>query len=239
MKLVPVLLISLAVLFVSCAQDSDNSSNTDSSSSTTNSTTSPASNTPVNPSYPSNEGQAPVDANSPQPVSPTLPNNLRQAAQQNENNQQLNIQPLNQQQAAAPAPVKSIGDEKTAHFICPNACKGSGADAAANCPVCGSGYTHNAESPWHAANQAQTPPAQPTQPIQPGQPTPATVQPLQNTNPLPSGDHNTSHYICPDKCVGSGSLSSGKCPVCSKDYVHNAESEAHKEEIKRRGQQQN
>lgn len=239
MKLYSILFVCFTILIASCAQDSDNSSSSnDSGINTTSTNTAPVASEPVTPD-PAIAGQPPVNENSPQPVSPTLPGNLRQAAQQNAINQQLNIQPLNQQQQqqqAAPAPIKTIGDEKTAHFICPNACKGSGADAAANCPVCGSGYTHNAESPWHAANPT-TPQATPAP--QPGQPTPAAVQPIQNTNPLPAGDHTNSHYICPDKCVGSGSLNPGKCPVCAKEYVHNAESEAHKEETRRREQQQN
>ena len=235
MKLILIFLVSLTLLFISCAQESDNSSSSDNNeNSTTN--TAPATNEPVTVPDQTIATQPPADANTPQPVSPTLPGNLRQAAQQNEINQQLNIQPLNQQQPSAPAAIKTIGDEKTAHFICPNACKGSGADEVSNCPTCGTQYTHNTDSPWHAANQAQNPPTT----VQPGQPTPtptpANVQPVQNTSPLPPGDHNTSHYICPDRCVGSGALSSGKCPVCAKDYVHNAESEAHKAEMKARGQ---
>jgi len=230
MKSISIFFISIALLFASCAQDSDQSS-TDENSNSNSSTT----NAPIPVTDPNLNGQQPVNSGNPALVAPTLPNNVRQAQQQNEQNQQLNIQPLNQQQqqqqVAAPVPVKTIGDERTAHFICSNACKGSGADAVSNCPVCGSTYTHNADSPWHAANQVQTPQTS----AQPGQPTPASVQPIQNANPLPAGDHNTSHYICPDRCVGGGNLSPGKCPVCSKDYVHNAESEAHKEEIRRRG----
>lgn len=33
----------------------------------------------------------------------------------------------------------------------------------------------------------------------------------------------TSDYICPMHCEGSGSDSSGTCPVCGMDYVENSE----------------
>lgn len=30
-----------------------------------------------------------------------------------------------------------------------------------------------------------------------------------------------THYICPNRCKGSGSDAPGKCPVCGADYLHN------------------
>ncbi len=30
-----------------------------------------------------------------------------------------------------------------------------------------------------------------------------------------------SHYICVDRCKGSGSDQSGTCPICGKEYIHN------------------
>jgi len=239
MKLLSIFLLSTLVLIVSCAQESDESTSNSQNSSSTSTPSAPENNTQA-PVFDPNANQ-PATNQAPQPVPPTLPNNVRQAAQQNaiqqQQQQQFQLQQQQQQQQAAQsAPVKTIGDERTAHFICPNACKGSGADAVANCPTCGTQYTHNADSPWHEANNQATPTATPAQPAQTA--TPAITAPAVNTDPLPTGDHNTSHYVCPDRCVGGGSGGPGKCPVCSKDYVHNAESPAHMEEVRRREQQQ-
>lgn len=243
MKLLSILFISFAFLIASCAQESEESSSSSTNNTNTSSAPSQSQNQPAQPADPNSAFQNQNNTQSPQPVPPTLPNNIRQAAQQNAIQQQQQQQfqqqqQLQQQQAqqSQAAPIKTIGDEKTAHFICPNACKGSGADAVANCPSCGTQYTHNTESPWHAANNQATPTAAPTQPGNAA--TPAITTPVTNTNPLPTGDHNTSHYVCADRCVGGGSGSPGKCPVCAKDYVHNAESPAHIEETRRREQQQ-
>lgn len=37
----------------------------------------------------------------------------------------------------------------------------------------------------------------------------------------PQGKEYTSAYICPMHCEGSGSDTTGKCPVCGMDYVKN------------------
>lgn len=148
---------------------------------------------------------------------------------------QQQAQQQNQQQAQNPsgAAVRTIGDEKTAHYTCPNFCAGSGADGAGNCPTCGTAYVHNTESPWHQANQQQN-----TTPE-------TTINPQTNVNtPTPNnnviaGDEKTSHYICSDACAGSGSPAPGDCPVCGKAYVHNSNSPAHEAELKMQQQQNN
>lgn len=38
-----------------------------------------------------------------------------------------------------------------------------------------------------------------------------------------SGAEYTSEYVCPMHCKGSGSASTGKCPVCQMAYVENKE----------------
>jgi len=48
----------------------------------------------------------------------------------------------------------------------------------------------------------------------------------QGNDKAQTGKEYTSAYICPMHCEGSGSESSGKCPVCGMDYVENAD---HKE----------
>lgn len=37
------------------------------------------------------------------------------------------------------------------------------------------------------------------------------------------GKAYTAAYVCPMHCEGSGSETTGKCPVCNMDYVANAE----------------
>lgn len=53
--------------------------------------------------------------------------------------------------------------------------------------------------------------------------------PIGDASTIPPQAENTSninpnvpHYICPDNCDGSGGPGAGTCPVCGKDYVHNA-----------------
>jgi len=36
------------------------------------------------------------------------------------------------------------------------------------------------------------------------------------------GKEDTSAYVCPMHCEGSGSDKAGKCPVCNMDYVKNS-----------------
>jgi hypothetical protein len=56
---------------------------------------------------------------------------------------------------------------------------------------------------------------------------PATAAPSDNkaetsqSAPSASGPEHLSHYVCPDRCKGSGGDAPGKCPVCGKDYIHN------------------
>lgn len=63
------------------------------------------------------------------------------------------------------------------------------------------------------------------------QPAPVAT-PAVNTN-IPNYE-KFAHFICPKACKGSGSeVYGGKCPVCGTAYVHNENSEGHREEMTR------
>lgn len=52
---------------------------------------------------------------------------------------------------------------------------------------------------------------------------PETNQPVTTEEKVidKSGSEYTSEYICPMHCKGSGSESTGECPICGMDYVIN------------------
>ena len=125
---------------------------------------------------------------------------------------------------AAPGALQAPGADATAakpatppsgvkHYTCPKNCKGSGGDAAGNCPVCGTAYVHN--QAFHGAAPSATPGASPT----PG----ATATPI-TTPPPPSPAKNAAgvfHYTCAKGCAG-GSGAAGKCASCGGELAHNA-----------------
>ena len=43
-----------------------------------------------------------------------------------------------------------------------------------------------------------------------------------NSQPVTNADGSAvQHYICPNKCEGSGGSSKGTCPACGTEYEHN------------------
>lgn len=118
-------------------------------------------------------------------------------------------------------------DENTAHYVCPSRCKGSGAEQKGTCPVCGSEYVHNPDAAFHK-QQNPTPPPD------------ANKLNLDNVQQLDvkkeggeaggTGPEYTSHFVCPYHCKGSGSAQQGNCSVCGTAYVHNANSDHHKQQ---------
>ena len=106
----------------------------------------------------------------------------------------------------------AVGSNATAssghHFICPNACKGSGGAQAGKCPVCGAEYVHN-----DAFHQGQ--------PI----PEPAMkIDPVTNTAvPTHTEAQNAAgvyHFICPKGHAGGAGVA-GNCPKCGTPLEHN------------------
>ncbi|MDQ3017294.1 MAG: hypothetical protein M3R25_11325 [Bacteroidota bacterium] len=123
------------------------------------------------------------------------------------------------------AAVVPVGNQK--HFICPNNCEGSGGDAQANCPVCGTAYVHN--QAFH--NQSPSAPGAQTQAIQIGDDGKATVvvdpsaqqqQPIQDTpaNPAAKNAAGEWHFVCSKAC-GGGAGAQGTCPKCGSPLTHN------------------
>lgn len=126
---------------------------------------------------------------------------------------------------AAPAGVAGLP-----HYYCPNSCEGSGGDAQANCPTCGTAYVHN------AAFHNQTPTAPSTTTITSptmvggdgGITTPLSTAPLTTTTsptPAPSPAQNANgvyHYTCPSGCAGGGA-GAGSCSGCGGALAHNQE----------------
>ncbi len=49
---------------------------------------------------------------------------------------------------------------------------------------------------------------------------PPIVPPGNQGNAVNTSVH---HYICPNNCEGSGGATSGTCPVCGTEYIHNQE----------------
>jgi hypothetical protein len=84
------------------------------------------------------------------------------------------------------------------HYICPNGCEGGGSSASGNCPVCGTALVHN--TAYH--NQSNS-----------------NAAGLQAPT---SNNAGVFHYICSNGCEGSGSNTSGNCPVCGQALAHNS-----------------
>ena len=138
--------------------------------------------------------------------------------------------------AAASAGIQSgpAGIGSLPHYYCPNSCEGSGGDAQANCPTCGTAYVHNAA--FH--NQAPTPP--PAAGTVTGSPTgqtisgPSTIGGTENltTTPItptqtkapepPQNAKGVWHYTCSAGCAGGGG-GAGNCASCGGPLAHNAE----------------
>jgi hypothetical protein len=88
------------------------------------------------------------------------------------------------------------------HYVCPNACAGSGGDSTGTCSICGSAYEHNqafhdtpAAAPVATSNAATTP------------------EPPQN-------DAGIWHYTCSNGCSG-GAGSTVACSQCGNMLTHN------------------
>ena len=46
-----------------------------------------------------------------------------------------------------------------------------------------------------------------------------------NPEDVSLGKEYTSHYICPNHCLDSGSKEPGECPVCGMEYIENLDSQ--------------
>ncbi len=101
------------------------------------------------------------------------------------------------------------------HYICPNNC--GGGDAAGNCPVCGTAYTHN-QAFHNQANAGTT-----TTPANPNITTSGSPTPANTPTPSPEPPQNASgvwHYTCSNGCTG-GAGSATACATCGSTLVHN------------------
>ena len=104
-------------------------------------------------------------------------------------------------------PTASAGSEH--HFICPNACKGSGGTQAGKCPVCGAEYVHN-----DAFHKGQPVP-EPAMKIDPAT---NTAVPTQTQAQNAAGVY---HFICPKGHEGGAGVAGSKCAKCGADLEHN------------------
>ena len=129
--------------------------------------------------------------------------------------------------AAASAGIQGApaGVANLPHYYCANNCEGSGGDAQANCPTCGTAYTHNAAfhnqvpNPQAQAQQITTTPTLGADGALSTQITPPT------TTPPPSPAQNAKgvyHYTCSAGCAG-GAAGAGNCSSCGGALAHNAE----------------
>ena len=126
-------------------------------------------------------------------------------------------QSLNVPESSAPVATTPISTAPTtaaasaggaSHYICPNSCEGSGGDAQANCPVCGTKYIHN--QAYHSQPSQTTTTTTTTTPTSPTTPTP---EPAQNAA-------GVWHYTCPSGCAGGGG-SAVACATCGATLAHN------------------
>jgi hypothetical protein len=119
-------------------------------------------------------------------------------------------------------------DENSSHFVCPNRCKGSGSEMRLKCPVCGTEYIHNENSPGHREEMARNAEQQKNVEVKVG----------DKTINVPKGDdyEHTAHYICPKGCKGSGSEAPGNCNVCASKLEHNQNATYHKMQPKQEAQ---
>ena len=91
------------------------------------------------------------------------------------------------------------------HYICPNACAGSGGDTAGTCPICGSSYEHN--QAFHDTPAATSAPV-------------ATTNAATTPEP-PQNDAGIWHYTCSNGCSGGGG-SAIACAQCGNTLAHNS-----------------
>ena len=108
-----------------------------------------------------------------------------------------------------PAAAKPAAGGALHHYVCPKNCKGSGGDAQANCPTCGTAYVHN--QAFHGTPAAAPAPA----PTGGNNPAAATPPPSPAKNAA-----GVFHYTCPKGCAG-GAAGAGKCAKCGGDLAHN------------------
>lgn len=116
-------------------------------------------------------------------------------------------------QTSSPNTIQTTNENVTSsvyHYICPNGC--GGGDAAGNCPVCGSAYTHN--QAFHNQTGAQTTPANPVGNAN------VTSSPTQTAEPAQNAA-GVWHFTCPNGCEGGGG-SAVACGSCGTTLVHNS-----------------
>lgn len=130
--------------------------------------------------------------------------------------------------AAANAGIQGApaGISDLPHYYCANNCEGSGGDSQANCPTCGTAYTHNAA--FHNKVPTTTQPVSTTPVVgADGTITAPMTTPLNPTavTPPPSPAQNANgvyHYTCSAGCAG-GAAGAGTCASCGGALAHNAE----------------
>ncbi len=119
-------------------------------------------------------------------------------------NAQVQIQNAKVDQALIPEGVPVASGVK--HYICPNACAGSGGDEAGTCSICGSAFQHN--DAYHNTPTTTAPPM--------------TTTTGANTTPEPpQNDAGIWHYTCSNGCEG-GSGSATACAHCGSTLAHNS-----------------
>jgi len=99
------------------------------------------------------------------------------------------------------------------HYICKNKCENSGGEAAGNCPVCKTPYTHNQafhDKDLFKNGPLDVPKSDGTQNASPSTP---KTSPAQNAK-------GAFHYTCANGCYG-GSGTATACKVCGETLVHN------------------
>lgn len=100
------------------------------------------------------------------------------------------------------------------HYICNNNCENSGGDAAGNCPVCKTPYTHN--TAFHSEELLKNGPLK-------VQSNATQTAPTNNKVNTPSPAQNSIgvyHYTCSNGCNG-GSGSASNCNTCGNPLAHN------------------
>lgn len=124
-----------------------------------------------------------------------------------------------------PSTLSGANNSGVPHYICSAGCGGSGA-ASGNCPNCGAALAHNQafhNTPGAAAPAPAAPSAGAISPLFQNQgSTPSATMPSP-VPPPPAPAQNSAgvyHYTCSAGCGGGGGAA-GNCPNCGSALAHN------------------